>query len=76
MKRLPLILVGALVVLGLLFAIGSGARDEEAGPFRDADSCDELVAMFEDYPVPDNASERRAVGDAYRAQFRRLGCEL
>lgn len=75
MNRRMLIVVGILVVAGLFFyAIGSGSRDDEAGRFADAETCEELFRAFEAEPVSDDPAERAAVGDEYRARFRQLGC--
>lgn len=70
MKRLPLILIGVVVLIGIAIALTS---TPQGGRFADAGSCSELTAMFEAESVGD-ANERRAVGDEYREKLDLLGC--
>lgn len=73
MKRLPLILIGVAVLIGLVIAVTNGPAP--GGRFADEPNCAALVAAFEAEPVPDSATERQAVGDEYRAKADQLGCE-
>ena len=62
--------------LVLVAVLALSACESEPTPFSDAENCEELSAAFEAMPVSDDASERRAVGDAYRERFRELDCSL
>lgn len=74
-RRMPFIVIGILVIAVVVsFARGSSERAEEAGRFADAETCYELFAAFEAEPASDNAAERAAVGNEYRARFRQLDC--
>lgn len=72
MNRLPLILIGLALLAGLAIFLTQGP--DPAGRFAGEPNCAALNAAFEAEPVSDSASERKAVGDEYRAKSESLGC--
>lgn len=68
MNRPMLILVGLIVLAGVVFfVIGNSALSDEAGPFYQYDTCDELFAAVDRHPSAPSGS--------YAARFRQLDCE-
>lgn len=65
------LIVAALLLTG---CDGGAEPSVEPDPFDEAQTCDELFAIFDAMPVSDDPDVRKQVGDQYRARFRELGC--